>query len=186
MDALTALLTRNAANKLDEPAPDKETLQKIFDAAIRVPDHARLKPWRFLLIEGDARLKLGELFVDATREVNPDVTEEVLQKVRGKSLRAPLIVIVIAAISEHSKVPRIEQQLSAGCAAQNILLASHALDYAGIWRTGSMAYNKTVHRGLGMAGHEEIVGFIYLGTRIGEAKVLPDLDHNQFYSVWNP
>ena len=184
MDALTALLTRNAASKLVEPAPAGDDLQKIITAALRAPDHARLRPWRFLTIGGNARYRLGSLYAQAYKRANPEATEEQLAKVQNKVLRAPLIVVVIVSLSEHPKVPKIEQQLSAASAAQNILLASHALGYAGIWRTGSMAYNSDVKQGLGLKENEEIVGFIYLGTRDGNAKPIPELDWQTFCQSW--
>lgn len=186
MDALSVLLERNAASKLTEPAPGKDDLQQIIKAALRVPDHARLRPWRFLLIEGEARHALGSLFSEATRNTRPDASQEVLQKAASKSLRAPLIIVVIAAPADNPKVPIIEQQLSAGCAAHNILLAAHALGFSGIWRTGSMAYNAVVREGLGLASHEEITGFIYLGTLSGDAKSLPEIDPDSFASYWKP
>ena len=184
MEALNALLTRNSASKLIDPAPAKGELQQIISAALRSPDHARLRPWRFLLIEGQAREALGALFAEATKRAKPGASPEILQKASSKSQRAPLIVVVIASTAAHPKVPHIEQQLSAGCAAQNILLAAHALGYAGIWRTGAMAYHQIVRDGLSLASNEEITGFIYLGTMSGEPKVLPELNPDHFATYW--
>lgn len=186
MDALSALLTRNSASKLIEPAPGKDELQQIISAALRSPDHARLRPWRFLLIEGEAREALGALFAEATKQTKPGVSLETLQKASSKSQRAPLIIVVIASSTAHPKVPHVEQQLSAGCAAQNILLSAHALGYAGIWRTGAMAYHQIVRDGLGLASNEEITGFIYLGTMSGEPKVVPELNPDHFATYWIP
>ncbi len=185
MDALTALLSRNSASKLCEPAPTQPQLEQILQAAIRAPDHAWLRPWRFLLIEGPGRDRLGELFAAAMLQSNPDTGEQVLQKARRKPLRAPLLVVVIATLQEHPDVPHIEQRLSAGCAAQNILLASHAMGYGGIWRTGSMAYDKTVMQGLGLGEDEEIIGFIYLGSLEGKPKALPDIEWWEFSERWS-
>lgn len=184
MDALTLLHERNSAPKLCEPGPDPETLASMLRAAMRAPDHANLRPWRFLLIQGDARASLGKLFADALQARNPDATEPELTKAAAKALRAPLVIAVVVRYTEHPKVPFIEQQLSAGCAAQSLLLAAEALGYAGIWRTGANAFDDNVMRGLGLAANESLVGFLYVGTRDGRAKPLPDHKPQDFAEVW--
>ncbi len=184
MDAIEALLGRNSAAKLVEPAPRGDDLQTIFKAALRAPDHARLKPWRFLVVEGDARSQLGEVFAQLALAENPSLDREALDKQRAKPLRAPLVIVVIACLQEHAQVPEIEQYLSAGCAAHAMLLAGHALGYAGIWRTGAMAYHAGMHRSLDMALNEKVVGFLYLGTREGEAKPLPEYRVADFIRYW--
>jgi nitroreductase len=172
MDATELLTTRASNGKLMEPAPDAETLDLAFAAAARAPDHANLKPWRFLLIRGAGRDRLGAVMREmlATRE--PDAPPEALDRMAGKPLRAPLIIVVVARLSAHPKVPELEQLLSAGAAAQNILLALHARGFAGIWRTGDAAYDTGVRRALGLADHERIVGFLYAGTARLEAPAL--------------
>ena len=112
MDALQLLLRRNSSPKLTEPAPSSADLETMFQAALRAPDHARLRPWRFLVIEGEARHRLGDLIVDVM-----GLEGEKAQQAKAKPLRAPMIVVVAAKFSEHPKVPEIEQYLSAGCAA---------------------------------------------------------------------
>ncbi len=184
MDAIDALLGRNSAGQLTDPAPRGEDLQTLFKAALRAPDHARLKPWRFLVIEGQGRAQLGEVFAQVALADNPALDREALDKLRAKPLRAPLIIVVIARLQQHPKVPEIEQTLSAGAAAHGILLAAHALGYAGIWRTGPMAFHPGVHRALGLQTEEKIVGFLYLGTRQGEAKPLPDYPICDFFQYW--
>lgn len=184
MDALELLLHRNSAPKLRDPGPDDVALATMFEAAARAPDHARLRPWRFLVIRGPARERLGEVFAEATLAANPQAGEKELEKVRGKALRAPLIVVVIATISEHPKVPPIEQRLSAGAAAHAIVLAAEVLGFAGIWRTGSMAYDSLVAGELGLAQNEELIGYLYLGTREGDPKPLPDYDPDERVEFW--
>jgi nitroreductase len=191
MDALTLLHGRNSSPKLTTPAPDGQALESMLQAAMRVPDHARLRPWRFLTIDGDARQRLGELFVEATNQRllatnQPALTAEEAAKLAAKPLRAPLIMVVIASVVEHHKVPQIEQLLSAGCAAHAILLAAHALGFAGVWRTGSNAFDATVNQGLGLKDNESISGFIYLGSVDGNYKPLPKLDAKDFCQPWQP
>jgi nitroreductase len=189
MDALTLLHTRNSSPRLIEPAPNAEQLEHILQAAFRAPDHARLKPWRFLMIEGDGREALGQLFVKAANQraiVNqqPVLSAEDAVKLAAKPLRAPLIMVVIASPEEHYKVPESEQLLSAGCAAHGVLLAAHALGFAGVWRTGINAFDSTVYKGLGLEDNESIIGFIYLGTIDGAYKPLPEISSADFCKSW--
>lgn len=184
MDALTLLQQRNSSPKLCEPGPDAASIDVMLKAATRAPDHANLRPWRFLLVEGSARIKLGELFADALALRNPEASDAELEKAKSKTLRAPLIIAVIARYTEHPKVPLLEQQLSAGCAAHSLLLAAEALGYAGIWRTGANAFDRNVMRGLGLADSECLVGFLYFGTRDGREKPLPEHDPQTFAQHW--
>lgn len=184
MDALSQLQQRNSAPKLTDPAPSAEQLEQMFQAALRAPDHANLRPWRFLLVQGSARERLGQIFASALAKRSPEADAEAQAKAASKALRAPLIVVVIARISEHPKVPPVEQRLSAGCAAFSLLLAAEAQGYAGIWRTGANAFDPQVMRDLGMAENEEIVGYLYIGTRDGRAKPLPQHNNSDFVQNW--
>ncbi len=184
LKALSLIQHRNSANKLVAPGPTKAELVELFKSAMRAPDHARLKPWRFVVIQGQDREDLGNLFVKVHTILNPDVSIEKCQQISAKAMRAPLIIVVVAHVVEHPKVPEIEQIISAGCAANNILLSAEALDYAGIWRTGDMAFNKDVHKGLGLLENEQVVGFLYIGTREGDAKSLPHYESDDFVRSW--
>ncbi len=184
MDALELLQQRNSAPKLTEPGPDAAQLDVMFRAALRAPDHANLRPWRFVVVEGEARERLGELYAKALKARKPDASEADLAKARSQPLRAPLLVTVVVRISEHPKVPAVEQRLSAGCAAHGLLLAAEAIGYNGIWRTGDSAFDRNVMSGLGLAANEEIIGFLYLGTRDGRAKPLPEHNPDDFVTHW--
>jgi nitroreductase len=183
-DILHFLHNRNSAPRLCDPAPNEAELTEIFRAAVRVPDHAWLRPWRFITIEGDRRGALGEVLEKSLMRRMPDADSAARGKALNAPMRAPLIVVVVAILSEHLKVPKSEQRLSAGCAAQAILLASEAMDYAGVWRTGDAAFDVGVMSELGLTADEEITGFLYLGTRDGPSKKLPQLDPGQFVRSW--
>lgn len=184
MSILEALHTRSSIGKLAEPHPQGESLAAILNAAVRANDHQRLRPWKFLVIEGAAREKLGAIFVAAALAKTPDLTAEQQADIASKTLRAPQIIVVVATVREHPKVPDIEQLLSAGGAAQLIMAAAHALDFAGIWRTGDMAYNLLVRERLGLEVSDQIVGFLYLGTAQA-AKRLAEIDYRDYTVVWN-
>lgn len=183
-DILQFLQRRNSSPRLVEPAPSASDLQSIFRAALRAPDHAWLRPWRFITIAGERRRDFGLVLEGCLRQRKPDAEEAALEKARNAPLRAPLLVVVVARLSDHPKVPAIEQRLSAGCAAHAILLAAEACGYAGIWRTGDAAFDRAVMTALGLAPNEEITGFIYLGSRDGAGKNLPSLDTAEFVSSW--
>lgn len=167
MQAIDALLTRRSAVTLTDPAPDDGALQLIFASAVRAADHGRLRPWRFLVVRGGARERFGELLAAHLARTQPAATAEALQRERAKALRAPLIIVVAAHMKSAVKVPPIEQTLSAGAAAQNIMLASLALGYNAMWKTGGAAYDDTVKRALGLEPADAIVGFLYVGTEGG-------------------
>lgn len=183
MDALVALTQRVSVSRLVEPAPSAEQRELLFKAALRAPDHAQLRPWRFLSIEGDARQCLGELFVRALQE-NPETAAAALDKALAAPLRAPLLLVVIASPKDHPKVPTSEQVLSAGCAAHALLQAAHAQGLGAIWRTGELAYHPTVAKGLGLSEGEQVIAFIYLGTPEGALRQPAALAPADFVQSW--
>ncbi len=166
MDVFEAITTRASAKALSEPAPSDSQIAALLDAGACAPDHGRLRPWRFLVVRGKAREELGELFATSTKARQADATEDALERERRKPLRAPLILIVAAVVTAESKIPEIEQLLSAGAAAQNILLAAHGLGFGAIWRTGELAYDPEVVKGLGLSEEARIVGFLYIGSSV--------------------
>ena len=183
-DILQFLQQRNTAPKLTEPAPSPAQMEEIFRAALRAPDHAWLRPSRFLTITGERRVAFGELLEQCLALRTPDAEEAARTKARNAPLRAPMMVVVVVNLSEHPKVPEMEQRFSGACAAQAILLAAEACGFAGIWRTGAAAFDRAVMNGLGLAGSEEIIGFLYLGSRDGNPKSIPQLDAADFVSSW--
>ena len=136
------------------------------------------------MIEGEARIRLGALFAQAKLTHEPNMTTEALTKLKDKPLRAPLILVIAARITEHPKVPEIEQVLSAGAMTQNLMLAAHALGYGSMWRTGSMAYDEIVAKGLGLEANEKMIGFLYIGEIEGNQKSIPEHDPGQFVTRW--
>ena len=167
MDAFEVLIGRSSAKTYGDTAPTKEHLAQVLQAAVRAPDHGRLRPWRFMIIEGSQRLRFGEMLAESAARRVPALSAGDLQRERDKAMRAPLILLVACRIVRGTKVPDIEQVLAAGAAAQNILLALHALGYAAAWKTGEAAYDPEVKRALGFAADDHIVGFIYTGGGVG-------------------
>jgi len=166
MQAIDALLERRSARALTDPAPDDGALELIFASAVRAPDHGRLRPWRFVIVRGAARERLGELFRMEAQRARPELGAEALERERLKALRAPLIVVVAAKCNPAVKIPVIEQVLSAGTAAHAIMLAAFTLGFNAMWKTGAPAYDRAVKEALGLEAADAIVGFIYLGTEV--------------------
>lgn len=167
LPGLEALLSRRSLSPrlLVEPAPGGEDLAAILDAAVRAPDHGDLRPWRFVLVEGDARARLGEVFARARALREPGVSEAELEKERRKPLRAPLLMLVAAVLDPaNAKIRIIDRVLAAGAAAMNVMNAAHMLGYAGMWLTGDNMHDPNVKRALGIDPQDEIVGSLYLGT----------------------
>lgn len=184
MNALDVLHNRVSIPLLQSPAPSGEVLDNIQRAALRAADHRMLRPWRFLIIENEGLDRLGQLFVAAKTPEGGELSVDEQAHWAGKPHRAPMIIVAIANCQEINKVPEIEQVLSTGSAVQNMLNAAFAQNVGAMWRTGSFAYNPTVREGLGVADHERIVGFLYLGAPAGRTKPVPTLPVEQFFSRW--
>jgi nitroreductase len=183
-DILRFLQQRNSSSKLILPAPSAAQLDDIISAALRVPDHAWLRPWRFITIATERRQAFGELLERCLLARTPDADEAARAKARNAPLRAPLLVVVVVDVAEHPKVPAMEKRLSGACAAHAILLAAEACGFAGMWRTGAAAYDRGLCNELGLAASEEIIGIVYLGTRDGAPKPIPPLVSADFVSAW--
>lgn len=167
MDAIDAILGRRTVPqaKMTGPGPSPEQLRRILEAGAAAPDHGKLRPWRFLVVADEARARLGELFVRALRAAEPDAAEEAVEKQRSGPLRVPVLIVVVARIDmAQGKIPEVERIASAAAAAQNMLLAAHALGLAGKWSTGRNAYDPIVKEGLGLQPADHVVGFLYLGS----------------------
>ena len=150
--------------QLGEPAPDDATLLRMLQSAVRVPDHGKMVPFRFLRLRGDARHALGEFLARRTRERDPDAATAAVEKDRQRFSHAPLIITVIARLHDNPKVPAQEQLLTAGSVCFALLQAAQGCGFGAQWLTAWMAYDAEVARHLGLADDEHIVGFIHIGT----------------------
>jgi nitroreductase len=163
---LDLLLTRRSgsAKSMTGPGPEVSQLDVILEAAARVPDHGKLAPWRFIVFEGDARARFGQLLAECVLLDDPQTSEERLRLERERFLRAPVIVSVVSRVRDGIPIPEWEQILSAGAACQNLVLAAHALGYVANWITEWCAYHPRVRDQMGLKSGERIAGFVYLGS----------------------
>jgi nitroreductase len=167
MTALKTIETRASPPRLDLPAPDAGALDLILRAAMAAPDHGRMRPWRFVVIEENRRAAFADMLTASLRRRKPESSDEVLAAEGRKVFRAPLIVTIAARVLREHKVPEIEQVLAVAAAVQNMILAAHELGFAAMWKTGPAAYDPEVKRALGLQADDQIVAFLYLGTAAG-------------------
>jgi nitroreductase len=184
MDALDLMLTRESANKLESPGPSATDLERIFDSAVRAPDHGRLRPWHFIVIGTEQRERFGQVMADCLYRRNPSVSDAELQRERDKAFRAPTIVVVGAKVKKGHKIPEAEQLASACAAAQTIMLTAPALGYGAVWKTGAAAYDPVVKVALGLTADDDIIGFLYIGTRVGGPSPIPRPEAKDFVTTW--
>jgi nitroreductase len=180
---LKLLSTRRSVKPdlLGEPGPSADEIATILTIASRVPDHKKLAPWRFIVLQGGARERLGETVTQACIAAEKEPPSDVrLTMERKRFLRAPVVIAVVSRTKTHPGAPEWEQILSAGAACLNLCLAANAMGYGTSWLTEWIAYDKGVGAALGLAETERVAGFIYIGTPTGkpderERPVLSDI-----------
>jgi nitroreductase len=179
-DAIALLLSRRSgsAKAMTGPGPDSTQLNQILTAAARVPDHGKLFPWRFIVIEGEARTRYGQMLADVLKQTEPSAaTDERLAMERGRFERAPVVVAVVSRVREQIPIPVWEQELSAGAVCQTMLIAAHALGFVAGWITEWCAFHPLVLERMGLKPGERIAGYIYIGHPAMplEERVRPDM-----------
>jgi len=152
--------------ELADPGPSPADLDTLLTIASRVPDHGKLTPWRFIVFEGQSRLKAGEAIAAAFLAKYPDSKPEHVDFERRRLARAPLVIAVVSRATPHVKIPEWEQVLSSGAAAMSLVIAAHALGFGATWITEWYAYDRSVLDALGLAAHEKIAGFVHIGRPI--------------------
>jgi len=167
MELFEAITSRTSAARLTEPGPSPEHLARILEAGGRAPDHGRLQPWRFIVLDAAARGRFAEAAAQSRQARLPAPTPEQLEAEREKIWRSPTVVVVGCRVQrDNAKIPEIEQVLAAGAAVQNMFLAAHALGYGAMWKTGPAAYEPAVKAALGLEPQDHIAAILHLGTRL--------------------
>lgn len=164
---LDLLATRRSVKPdlLAEPGPDAGQLDAILTIAARVPDHKKLTPWRFIIFEGDARARMGDVIADACAAEDKSPPSPIrLETERKRLMRSPVVVAVISRVLPKPGAPEWEQVLSAGACAMNLCLAANAMGFGTNWVTEWIAYSPRVQATMGLKVGERIAGFVYIGT----------------------
>jgi nitroreductase len=165
-DAIELLQTRRSVKprEMTPPGPSAAELETILTIGARVPDHGKLAPWRFIVFEGDARERAGEVIAKVFTQKNPNASATDIEIEKRRLTDAPLVIGVVSFTRPHPKVPAWEQELSAGASAMNMVTAATALGYGACWLTGWFAFDRDVLEGFGLKADEKFAGFIHIGT----------------------
>ena len=166
MTPLKLLHTRRSvlAKELSAPGPSQEELEAILQAALRVPDHGKIAPWRFLVFQGEARQNWGKTLREIYQKENPEASTALLEFQESTFTRAPIVIALISSPNKEHKVPKWEQILSCGAVGQNILLAASSQGYGAQWLTEWYSYNEAFADTLKLGVDEKIAGFFYIGS----------------------
>lgn len=152
------------AFQMCEPGPDRAELEAILTLAMRVPDHGKLAPWRFVVYRGEERQRIGEELLKLALAKTPDLSDEMIAVERSRFTRAPVVVAVISTAALHAKIPEWEQVMSAGAVCLNLLMAANAHGYVSNWLSEWFAFDERAHGLLGVASGEKVAGFIHIGS----------------------
>ena len=163
MDVFGAIYTRQSIAKVRPESVPRELVERLLAAAVQAPNHHKVRPWRFVVLTGGARERLGEAMADALRKRKPDANDEALDRERRKPMRSPVLIAVGVDKPSIPKAVEIENVCAAAAAVQNTLLAAHALGLGAMWRTGDAAYDPHVKTFLGFEPDQHLIGFIYVG-----------------------
>ncbi len=182
---LALLKTRRSGKPRDmiAPGPNAAEMETILDAAMRVPDHGKLAPWRFVEVLPGQRGALADVLTKAYRAERPDAGRIELDSMAQFAAQAPALVVVLSSPIQGSKIPVWEQQLSVGAACMNLLTATHALGYVGSWLTGWPAYSTAVRDAFG-GENDRIAGFIFIGSPGRELEERPRPDRQAVSQIW--
>jgi nitroreductase len=180
MDAFEDIFSRHSISKVKADPIPREQIEKLLAAAVQAPNHFRNRPWRFFVLTGDARVRLGEVMAQSLKAHNPDALESELNVERAKPLRAPVLIVIGVEKPSEPKVIDIENVCASAAAAQNLLLAAHAMGLGAMWRTGPAAYSPIVKEFFGLEPDQHLIAFIYVGI----PEPLPNLPERPSYEPY--
>ena len=167
-DCLSLLAARRSVppRSLTEPGPSPSELETLLTIASRVPDHGKLAPWRFIVIEGEARRRTGEIIAGAYMSDEPSAAQNRIEVERNRLGQAPLVVAVVSSARPHVKIPEWEQTMSAGAVCMALIVAANIMGFATSWLTEWYAYDRRVLDAIGLSPAESIAGFIHIGRPV--------------------
>lgn len=152
------------AFQMCDPGPDRQEIESILSLAVRVPDHGKIAPWRFIVYRGSERQRIGEELLKMALEKNPELSAEMVEVERSRFTRAPVVIAVVSTAAPHFKIPEWEQIMSAGAVCLNLLMAANAHGYVSNWLTEWFAFDERAYPLLGIKSGEKVAGFIHMGS----------------------
>lgn len=173
MEVFEAIHSRHSQDKVKPDPLPREMIEKLLDAAVQAPNHYKVRPWRFVVLTGEGRDKLGNVMAAAQQERHPEFPQDAFDKTRLLPLRAPVMIAVGVDKPGEAKVLEIENVCAAAAAIENLLLAAHAMGLGAKWRTGEWARDAKVRNFLGFESDQEMIGFIYIGYPEFAAEPVP-------------
>ncbi len=168
MELFDAIHTRLSIGQVKPDPVPRELIEKMLSAAVQAPNHHKVRPWRFVVLTGQARERLGDVFAASFRKRHPEAMEEAVTAARGKALRSPVLIVVGVDKPVTEKVVELENVCAAAAAAQNLLLAAHGLGLAAKWNTGDNASDADVKAFLGFAPDQHLIAMIHIGYPLVE------------------
>lgn len=186
-DVTSYLQSRRSARPRDliAPGPDAQTLRHITQIASRTPDHGKLSPWRVVHVTPDQRGGFADRLASAYTQEKPDCGRLELETMHSFAHFAPQLLVVLYSPKDQTKIPLWEQQLACGAFCMNLVHATHARGFAAGWVTGWPSYNAQVRNAFGGA-HEQIAGYIFIGTPAKPLEERPRPDIDMIFSTWQP
>ena len=183
---LSFLKTRKSASAkaMSGPGPDATQLKDILSIAVRVPDHGKLNPWRFVIFSGDARAGVGDMFAKRFAELHPDYPADSVNFQKVLFTRAPVVVAVVSTAAEHSKIPMWEQLMSSAAVCFNMVLAAQAHGFDAQWQSDWVAYDDGAKLAMGITPHEKVAGLIYIGKTTVPLEDRPRPDAKLLTTYW--
>lgn len=187
VDVIKAIRTRRSIGKVKDAMPEKEMIEQILESSRWAPNHYKTFPWRFAVLTGEGRNKLGEAYgkinVEALQSPKEEERQNAYEKGLNKAMRAPVVIVIMVEPSAQEKVKWVEEVAATACAVQNMMLTAHALGLASIWRTGEPAYHAIMKETFGISDKGLILGFLYIGYPESE-KAAPEKKPYQAFTTW--
>lgn len=152
------------AFQMREPGPNRSEIESMLSLAVRVPDHGKLAPWRFIVYRGEERARIGRELLTMALEKNPELSDEMIEVERARFTRAPVVIAVVSTAAPHAKIPEWEQVMSVGAVCLNLLMAANAHGYVSNWLTEWFAFDERAYPLLGIKPGEKVAGFIHIGS----------------------
>ena len=163
METLEAILTRRSISKVKSGEIPRAAIEKLLRAAVQAPNHFKVRPWRFVVMTGKSRERLGEVMAQSLKAQNPKLPDSGLEIERAKPLRAPVLIVVGVDKPDDPRVLEVENICAAAAAVENLLLAAHAEGLGAMWRTGPAARDPEVKKFLGFDADQHLLAFVYIG-----------------------